>query len=164
MRLQLALPASLLLLVIASVALVHPPRTSSESPKQLVARAGLGAIRAIVGAGDRAVAPEVAQSPAPLTLASSRPDSVGPAADPDGVAAIERYHERAIQSARARTMLVVTDDAAGARVKSLAVAEFEQKCARTEKAAVKKPECTKSALDLPIVGCYLRQATSILIS
>ena len=164
MRLQFALPASVLLLAISVAAWVRAPHASAPSPGKLVARAGIGAIGAIVGAGERRVAPEATLSPAPITLSDSRPDSVDPGPASIEIEAIERYHERALESARAKSALVVADGVAGAGVKSLAVAEFEKKCQKTATAAPKKPKCTKASLDVPIVGCYLRQAASVLVS
>lgn len=164
MRLQIALPASALLLAISAAVWVRAPQTSAPSPRKLVARAGLGAIGAIVGAGERRVAPEATLSPAPITLSASRPDSVDPDPTPVEVEAIERYHERALESARAKSALVVADGVAGAGVKSLAVAEFEKKCEKAAIAAPKKPKCTKASLSVPIVGCYLKQAASVLVS
>ena len=161
MRLQFALSASVVLLAISTAAWVREPQTSAPSPRNLVARAGIGAIGAIVGAGERRVAPEATLSPAPITLSASRPDSVNPVPASVEIEAIERYHERALESARAKSAIVV---ATGAGVKSLAVAEFEKKCEQTATAAPKKPKCTKASLDVPIVGCYLRQAASVLVS
>lgn len=163
MRLQFALPASALLLAISTFALVRPAQPSARKPGNLVARAGIGAIGAIVGAGERKVAPEATLSPAPITLSGSRPDSLAPVPSAPEVSAVERYHERAIETARAKSALVVTTHSSGVSVKSRAVADFEKKCEQPA-ATTTKPKCTKAALDVPIVGCYLKQAASALLS
>lgn len=166
MRLQVALPASALLLAISTIALVRPAQPSARKPGNLVARAGIGAIGAIVDAGERRVVPEATLSPDPITLSGSRPDSVAPAPSAGEVSAVERYHERAIETARSKSSLVVTAGTAGVIVTSRAVAEFEKKSEQPATATTTKPKpkCTKAALEVPIVGCYLKQAASALLS
>ena len=164
MKLQIALPASALVLALTAVAWVRAPRPQAHSPKQIVARAGFGAIQALARAGTRNVEPEPARSAAPLTLAPSRPDSVGPVPSTDVLATIERYHEQAIATARAKSLVVIADSSTGTGVKSLALADFEKKCVRASAAATKKSKCTKAALDMPRLGCYLEQAASALAS
>lgn len=163
MKLQIALPASALLVVFSAAAWVRAPHSPDPSPRRLVARAGIGAISAIASAGESSAAPERSQSAAPLTLSASRPDEVAPADGTGDVATIERYHERAIRSARSRSAAVVVDPAGGRVPRASVVVDFERKCERSAD-GTKKPKCNTSALELPVVGCYLQQAAAAMLS
>ncbi|MBI2214947.1 MAG: hypothetical protein HYU52_14970 [Acidobacteria bacterium] len=162
MKLQLALPASALLVAFSAAAWIHAPKPRASSPRSLVARAGIGAISAIASAGKAKLTPEATESAAPLTLSASRPDEVAPADGASDISAIEHYHEQAIVSARARTATVVVDPNSGRLPRASVVVEFERKCERSAD-GTPKPECTSSALELPIVGCYLQQAAAAML-
>jgi len=163
MKLQIALPASVLALALAVTALVSSPQAQPRKQRGLVARAGIGAIRAIATAGKSNASPEAAEPAAPLTLAASRPDAVVPVSTSFDVAAIESVHELALESALARSATVVIDPASGTTVRSAVMVDFEKKVEQSADGA-KKPKCTTSELELPVLGCYLQQAASSILS
>jgi hypothetical protein len=163
MKMTIALPASALVLALSAVALVSAPRGQTHPQRGLVARAGIGAIRAIATADGSKAAPEATQSAAPLTLSPSRPDSVVPVSSRVEVAAIESYHEVALESARESSATVVVDPASETSVRSAVLVDFEKKCAQPP-AGAKKPKCTTSDLRVPVLGCYLQQAASAILS
>jgi hypothetical protein len=162
---QIALPASALLIALSAAAWMRAPEPRERSPRSLVTRAGIGAISVIASAGETRVSPEETHSAAPLTLSASRPDAVAPSdGTGDGdVAAIAGYHERALEAARSRTATVVADPADGQLPRAAVVVDFERKC-ETAEDGTKKPKCTTSALELPVIGCYLQQAASAMLS
>lgn len=168
MRLLAAIPATALVVAASTFAWMRAPQAQGPSPKRLVARAGLGALSAIAGGAERKPALEQTRAADPLTLSSSRPDSVAPLGgtpvelvDND----LARYHERALAKARASSRVVVPDPT-GDGARAAAVAEFEKKCAGDAKPTGTKPRCSTSALgDVPpVLGCYLQQAASALLS
>lgn len=163
MKAQIALPASALLLALSVVTLVYTPPAPSHSHRGLVARAGIGAIRAIASADKGTIAPEATRSAAPLTLSSSRPDSVAPVAGPADIATIEGYCERTLETARRRTATVIVDPASGTAPRTAVIVEFGKKLERRADGA-KKPKCTTSELDVPRLGSYLQQAASAILS
>lgn len=163
MKAQIALPVSALVLALSAMALVSAPKTQPHSQRGLVARAGIGAIRAIATADRGKVAPEATQSAAPLTLSVSRPDSVVPVSNRVEVAAVGSYHELALESARESLATVVADPTSETSVRSAVLVDFEKKCEQST-AGAKKPTCTTSELEMPVLGCYLQQAASAILS
>ncbi|MFA6956509.1 MAG: hypothetical protein WC538_11620 [Thermoanaerobaculia bacterium] len=163
MKVQIALPASALVLALSAMALLSAPEAQPHSQRGLVARAGIGAIRAIATADGGKGAPESTQSAAPLTLSASRPDSVVPVSSREEVAAIESYHELALESARESSATVVVDPTSETSVRSAVLVDFEKKCEQSATAS-KKPKCTTSELEMPVLGCYLQQAASAILS
>lgn len=161
MRLQLALPASALLVALSAVALIHAPQPRPRTG--LVGRAGIGAIRAIATAGRGRTAPEASHSSAPLTLSASRPDSVAPIAGPGDLTAIETYHEQALEKGHACSTTVLVDSESRMTLRPAVVVEFEKRC-EASAVGVKKPKCTTSVLKLPAFGSCLQQAASAILS
>jgi len=163
MRIKIAIMASALLLAVSALTTGRTPQAEPHSQRGLVARAGIGAIRAIATSDRSNAAPEAGESAAPLTLSASRPDALVPVSNQVDVAAIGNYHELALESARESSATVVLDPASATNVRSAVMVDFEKKCEQSADAA-KKPKCTTSELEMPVLGCYLQQAASAILS